>query len=299
MSLTKYVPSPKYEEYRETFKEHFIMEKRDDGVLLVRMHTLGKEAQWSEELHRAISQMWQTVGADPEIELVIFTGTGEYWLEKIDNTSWLDEVTDPAYTRYEHMYYDGRRMLISQAFNTEIPLIGAINGSGPHMEGPLMCDLCIMAEEAVIIDPHFRIGIVPGDGIQIVLEELMGTRRAQYMMYTNEVITAEKALKYNLVSEIMPREKLIGRAYELADLIMKKSRSIRRLTSSVLRKKWRQLLADNLDGAFGTEMFGDFTVDGLEHASGDAEALYDNTSEVFPDENRNAVKENIAKQQEK
>ena len=294
MSLTKFVPSPKYEDYKELFKEHFIMDKREDGVLLVRLHTNGKEGLWSEELHRAIWQMWQTVGADPEIELVILTGTGEYWLKDMDNTSWLDEVTNPGYARYEHMYYDGRRMLISQAYNTEIPLIGAINGSGPHMEGPLMCDLCIMAEETIIIDPHYRIGIVPGDGIQIVLEELMGIRRANYMMYTNELITAQKALEYGLVNEIMPREKLIPRAYELADLLMMRSRTTRRLTSSVLRRKWRQRLADSLDGAFGIEMFGDFTVDGLEHASGSAEAMYDNTSEVFPEENRNAVKEQIA-----
>jgi len=39
MSLTQFVKWPKYEEYKEMFKEHFIMEKRDDGVLLVRMHT--------------------------------------------------------------------------------------------------------------------------------------------------------------------------------------------------------------------------------------------------------------------
>ncbi len=72
MSLTKFVKWPKYEEYKEMFKEHFIMEKRDDGVLLVRMHTNGGPQLWSMELHRAIGQMWRTVGSDSEIELVIF-----------------------------------------------------------------------------------------------------------------------------------------------------------------------------------------------------------------------------------
>ena len=31
MSLTNFVPTPKFEDYKELFKEHFIMERRDDG----------------------------------------------------------------------------------------------------------------------------------------------------------------------------------------------------------------------------------------------------------------------------
>jgi hypothetical protein len=80
MSLTSFVKWPKFEEYEEMFEGHFIMEKRDDGLLLVRMHTKGGPQPWSMELHRAIWQMWRTVGSDSEIELVIFTGTGDQWI---------------------------------------------------------------------------------------------------------------------------------------------------------------------------------------------------------------------------
>ena len=61
MTNTRFVDWPKYEEYKEMFKEHFIMEKRDDGVLMVRMHTKGGPQLWSMELHRAIGQMWRIV----------------------------------------------------------------------------------------------------------------------------------------------------------------------------------------------------------------------------------------------
>jgi len=88
MPKTSFVKWPKYEEYKEMFKEHFIMEKRDDGVLLVRMHTNGGPQLWSMELHRAIGQMWRIVGSDSDIELVIFTGTGKDWIIEFEPESW-------------------------------------------------------------------------------------------------------------------------------------------------------------------------------------------------------------------
>ena len=80
MTNTRFVDWPKYEEYKEMFKEHFIMDRRDDGVLMVRMHTQGGPQLWSMELHRAIGQMWRIVGSDSSIELVIFMGTGDQWI---------------------------------------------------------------------------------------------------------------------------------------------------------------------------------------------------------------------------
>ena len=45
MALTSWLPTPKFDEYKEFFKEHFEMERREDGVLLVCMHTLGGEGE--------------------------------------------------------------------------------------------------------------------------------------------------------------------------------------------------------------------------------------------------------------
>ena len=258
MSLTDFVKWPNYEEYKELFKEHFIMEKRDDGVLLVRMHTKGGPQLWSMELHRAIGQMWRTVGSDSDIELVIFTGTGKDWIIEFEPESWKPEITEPAYTRYEHMFIDGRRMLIAMIQDVEVPTIGLINGSGGHAEIALMCDICLMAEDAVIADPHFLYDIVPGDGIHSCLIELLGVRGAAYAMYTSQRFTAQQALAAGLVNEVVPPDRLIPRAYELADFIMKRHRTVRRLTSQVVKRPWKQRIVDDLDMTFGTEMFGDF-----------------------------------------
>lgn len=279
MARTNFIPSPDFETYKEMFKEHIKLDKREDGVLLAQLWTNGGQAYWSEELHRAIWQFWQVVGADPTVECIIFTCWGDTWLHEIDETSWLDEITDPGYARYEHMYYDGRRMMISMINNVEVPIIGIINGPGAHCECPLAADICLMADDAVIVDGHFNVNLVPGDGIQIVLRELIGQRRANYMMYMNQQITPDLAMKYNLVNEVVPKKDIIKRAYEIADVIMAKPRPIRRLTASTLRRRWKQLIADELDGAFGTEMFGDFC-HGVSHAAGNSDCFFSDDMSV-------------------
>jgi enoyl-CoA hydratase/carnithine racemase len=274
MSLTNYVKWPKYEEYKEMFKEHFIMEKRDDGVLLVRMHTKGGPFLWSMELHDAIGKMWRIVGTDRDIECIIFTATGNSWVAQFEEESWKPEQTDPAGTRYDHMFVDGRRMLIAMIHDVEVPTIGILSGSGGHSELALMCDICIAADDIVITDPHYFYGIVPGDGIHSCFLELMGVRRATYAMFMNEKLDAKKLLEYGMVNEIVPRDKMVERAYEIADVIMAQHRSIRRLTTQVVRRQWKQRIVDDLDMTFGTEMFGDFCNTKILHSDLDSRDLY-------------------------
>jgi len=77
-------------------------------------------------------------------------------------------------------------------------------------------------------------------------------------MFMNEKLDAKKLLEFGLVSEVVPRENMMKRAYEIADTIMAQHRTIRRLTTQVVRRPWKQRIVDDLDMTFGTEMFGDF-----------------------------------------
>src|SRR5258707_15222024 len=80
MSLQDFVPTPRFEDYSEAFKDFFLMERRDDGVLLVKAHTLGGPVQLSVQNHRALGQMLKVIGADPANEVLILTGSGEEFM---------------------------------------------------------------------------------------------------------------------------------------------------------------------------------------------------------------------------
>lgn len=256
MSQRTFVPTPELEEYAERFKDYFTFERRADGVLLVCGHTRGGSIRLSVEDHRALGQMLKTVGADPENELLILSGTGDEFMMETDDDGFALEEQDLAHWAYEYAFKDGRINVSALVNDLEIPTIGVLNGPGFHTEICLMCDLSICSEDAVIFDLHYDIGSVPGDGIHSCFQELLGVKRAAYALLTGEAIDARKALEYGMVNEIVPRDQLLDRAWQLADHVMSQPRTIRRLTTQIIRRPWRQRITDNLDGGFGIQMFG-------------------------------------------
>jgi enoyl-CoA hydratase/carnithine racemase len=268
MSLTKFIPTPQFEEYRERFKDCYKMERRKDGVILVQAHTKGGPIQLSVENHRSVGQMFKTVGADPENEVLIFTGSGNEFMMDADPEGFKLEQQDLAYWAYEYAYKDGRINVSSLVNDLEIPTIGAINGPGFHTEMCLMCDITICSEDTIIYDLHYDIGSVPGDGIHSCFQELLGVKRAAYALLTGQTIDAKTALEYGMVNEVVPRDKLLERAWKIADHIMTQPRTTRRMTTQIVRRPWRRQITDSLDGGFAMQMFSQLAKKQASHARG-------------------------------
>ena len=256
MSLQDFVSLPTFAQYQERFKDHFKLERRADGVILAQAHTLGGSQQLSVQNHRALGLLFKAIGGDPENEVMIFSGTGEDFMMDADPEGFKIEQDDLQYWAYEYAYKDGRINVSALVNDLEIPTIGIINGSGFHSEILLMCDITLMAEDAVIYDLHYDIGSVPGDGIHSCFEELLGVKRAAYALLTGEAFDAKKALELGMVNEVLPRDQLIARAHKLADHIMTQPRTTRRLTTQIIRRQWKHRIVDDLDGGFGIQMFG-------------------------------------------
>lgn len=265
MSLQSFVPTPKFDDYRELFKEHYVLERRDDGVLTARAHTKGGSIQLSVEHHRSLGQLLKTVGADPENEIFIFTGTGKDFMMEMDPEGFELEKKDLAYWAYEYAYKDGRINFSSMINDLEIPTIGVLNGPGYHSEMCLTCDITICADDAIIFDPHFDMGSVPGDGIHSCFLELLGVKRGAYALLTGQAIDAKTALEYGMVNEILPRERLMERAHEIADHIMTQPRTTRRMTTQIVRRPWKQRVVNDLDGGFAMQMFSFLAKDEATH----------------------------------
>ncbi len=259
MSLQKFIPTPKFDDYKETFKDFYKLERRSDGVILAQAHTLGGSIQLNVENHRSVGQLFKTIGADPENEIMILTGTGDDFMMEADPEGFKLEEEDLEYWTYEYAYKDGRINASALVNDLEIPTIGVLNGPGFHTELCLMCDITICSEDAVIFDLHYDIGSVPGDGIHCCFQELLGVKRAAYALLTGEAIDAQKALEYGMVNEVVPRDQLLPRAWKIADHIMTQPRTTRRLTTQIVRRPWKKRITDDLDGGFGIQMFSQLT----------------------------------------
>lgn len=256
MSLQEFVKSPAFADYKERFKDHYKLDRRPDGVVLAQGHTQGGSIQLCVQNHRSLGQLFKAIGGDPENEVMIFTGTGEDFMMDAAPEGFKLEEEDLQHWAYEYAYKDGRINVSSLVNDLEIPTIGILNGPGFHSEIALMCDLTICSEDAIIYDLHYDIGSVPGDGIHSCFQELLGVKRAAYALLTGEAFDAKKMLELGMVNEVVPKDKLIERAYQLADHIMTQPRITRRLTTQIIRRPWRHRITDDLDGGFGIQMFG-------------------------------------------
>lgn len=265
MSLQQFIPTPDFAEYSERFKDHYVLTRRDDGVITARAHTRGGPVQLSVENHRSLGQLFKTVGADPKNEVFIFTGTGKDFMMAIDPEGFALERKNNASWAYEHAYKDGRINVSSLINDLEIPTIGAMNGPGFHSEICLMCDITICTEDTVIFDPHYDVSSVPGDGIHSCFLELLGVKRGAYALLTGQAMDARTALEYGLVNEIVPRERLMDRALEIADHIMTQPRTTRRMTTQIVRRPWKQRIVNDLDGGFAIQMFAHVAKDEAIH----------------------------------
>lgn len=266
----KFVPHVPFEEYSKKYKEHVHMERRN-GVIMLRFHTQDKPVLWSAQSHRAIPQALREVSADPENEVLILTGTGDFWVAYgVADDHHVQETTPQQMAQASLDFFIGDGMPLQDLLvnDMKIPTIAAINGPGYHLDMALMCDLVICTQDTVMIDVHRWMGFVSGDGINVAYQETMGSKRANYAMLMGNPVTAQQALDWGMVNEVVTRERIYDRAWELAAEIMKGGkdrRAWRRMMVEIMRKPLKTRLAEDFFGGFAAEMYGYMADKGVSH----------------------------------
>ncbi|MGH9090130.1 MAG: enoyl-CoA hydratase-related protein, partial [Acidimicrobiales bacterium] len=102
-----------------------------------------------------------------------------------------------------------------------VPIVGAVNGPAVTggLELALGCDFLVASEQARFADTHARVGAMPGAGLTIRLPQLVGIDRARRMSLTGDFVDARTAYEWGLVTEVVPHERLLSRARELASAV--------------------------------------------------------------------------------
>lgn len=101
------------------------------------------------------------------------------------------------------------------------PVIACINGFalGGGCELALACALRLASESARLGQPEVKLGLLPGYGGSQRLPRLIGKGAALQLLLTGEIIDAQEALRLGLVNEVLPADRLLPRALELAQSI--------------------------------------------------------------------------------
>jgi enoyl-CoA hydratase/carnithine racemase len=242
-----------FDEYRARYRN--IRMERERGVCEIALHTDGGPLLWNETIHEDLPEAFHFVAQDLENRVVILTGTGDAFCEGLESGACRYDGSVPP-VALDRVYREGKALLNNQ-LAIPVPMIAAVNGPArAHCQLALLCDIVVAADTAVFQDRHLEFGVVPGDGIHVAFSVAFGPNRARYLVLTGKPISAQEALGWGGISEVLPLEKVRDRSWELARQLAKQSVLALRYTRELLVRDIQRQCHENLALGLGLEGFG-------------------------------------------
>ena len=198
----------------------------------------------SQEMMTSLDRQLDALSQVPDLRAVIITGAGRGFCAGGDLLEF-----ETALTAGQDLLLDYLRrnaMILQRIEDLPVPVIGAVNGVAiaGGLELLLCCDILIATEGVQIGDGHARYGVVPAAGATVRLPERIAPSRAAQLFYTGATQSAETLRDWGLVNEVVPADRLMHRAQDLAAEIMACSpevtRHLKALTGPEARDRRRQ-----------------------------------------------------------
>lgn len=203
--------------------EQLVLTADVDAVRVITLNRPAARNALSRALIRAAHDALTAADAAESVRAVVLTGADPAFCAGVD----LKEAA-----RDGMAYFDEFQSFscIAAVADMGTPVVGAINGPTftGGLEMALGCDFLIASERAVFADTHARVGILPGGGMTARLPQLVGAAMARRLSMTGEVVDAARAERIGLVTEVVPHERLLPRAVELAAQIAEVPRATMR-----------------------------------------------------------------------
>jgi 2-(1,2-epoxy-1,2-dihydrophenyl)acetyl-CoA isomerase len=191
-----------------------------------------------EELARAIDE----ASRDDDIRVLVLTGAGKGFCSGDDvGEVFLSPEEDKFTTREaklrqiegEHPFPGGGHRLL----RINKPSIAAVNGPavGYGCELALLCSMRVASEKARFSEIFLRVGLIPDEAL-IILPRLVGLAKTYEMVLTADLVDAAEAERIGLVNKVVPHERLMEAAMDLAGKIAAKPPIAVRLAIEGIRR---------------------------------------------------------------
>jgi 2-(1,2-epoxy-1,2-dihydrophenyl)acetyl-CoA isomerase len=185
---------------------------RDGAVLTITLNRPDVLNAFTAEMHRQLVGAFKEARA-PDVRAVVVTGAGRGFCVGQDLNEFGEAARDIAGRLRRHYH-----PTVLAVRELEKPVLAAVNGpaAGAGLSFACTCDLRLAAESATFVPAFINIGLVPDMGGSFFVRRLLGTARAFEWMTSGRRLSAAEALEWGLVSEVVPDERLAGRAAEWA-----------------------------------------------------------------------------------
>lgn len=171
---------------------------------------------------KELSKAFKALEKDKNIRVIILTGSGEKaFVAGAD----ISEFANYSVKQGKELASKGQQILFNLLENLSTPIIAAINGFalGGGLELAMACHFRLASDNAKMGLPEVSLGVIPGYGGTQRLPQLIGKGRAMELIMTAGMITAEQALSYGLVNNVVPQQELLSLSQKIAGKITNNS----------------------------------------------------------------------------
>jgi 2-(1,2-epoxy-1,2-dihydrophenyl)acetyl-CoA isomerase len=189
-----------------------VLTSRNGAVLTITFNRPEVYNAFNRELHAALHDAL-TEAADPAVRCVVVTGAGKGFCAGQDLKEF-GAVSESIRDALESTYHPNVRLVRSLAK----PVIAAVNGpaAGAGLSFACACDVRVASSSATFVPGFIGIGLVPDAGGTWFIHRLLGFGRAFEWMCSNQRLSADEALSFGLVSEVIEADSFEERVSVLA-----------------------------------------------------------------------------------
>jgi enoyl-CoA hydratase len=201
-----------------------IYERQGDTVVLTMNRPARRNALSLDMLVR-FADAWEAIDADDSIRSVILTGAaGAYCTGGDLDAGWMAGNRSAEPTENERRVQDdmsiiGRGLLLTTWLRT--PIIAVVNGDcmGGGCEMLQQTDIRIAEEQARFGVPEAQRGFIAGAGSTMRLKRQIPYAVAMEMLITGRILDAEEALRWGLVTHVVPTGEGLAKGHEIAAIV--------------------------------------------------------------------------------
>jgi enoyl-CoA hydratase/carnithine racemase len=237
--------------------ETILYDKRD-RIAFVTLNRPEAKNAIDPAMHEELCRIWRDFRDDDSVDVAILTGAGDAFCAGADLRTFVPaNYVDATPGRIREIVNMGLGGLTRGLHKIPKPVIAAINGWALAfgLELALACDLRVTSDRAMLGSFEARRGFNPGDGGIVRLVNTCGVGVAMQLVLTAEPIDAQRALQCNLVTKVVPHDRLLEETELIARQILRNSqRAVRSAKETIL-----EVIGKPLDDQLRIEGWNSYT----------------------------------------
>jgi len=196
--------------------EFLLTEKLDNGIAIATLNRPEKNNTLHYQLFLEINDLMEEMNVDDDVRVLIFRGAGNHFCMGGD----LTEIVENQGIETTRFFNGLSRMYKAIKYCRKIT-IAAVHGtcSAGGFGVALSHDMIVASEDAKFGATAIGVGMFCAN-TAVMLPPIVGDKRAFEIQFTGGVVSATEAERWGFVNRVVPREKLMDAAFELAEKML-------------------------------------------------------------------------------